>query len=492
MNFVKPGKIQFVADEQTQLRKQIDEAIRKDAASFAAVDKVYLMGSVIRSELGFYQAPFVHGRSAKLGSDIDILIEINPKRETDIPTEWKFINPEASSHCAIYHLSGIPLKNGMGDWPSLYSNIEFVQHLIDAYVFFPSRGYHAEKDAFLKKFGAKLVYDRSSDGIYYRDESLKSIAESLEKHYDLGRLSVEKFNVTTENALFKVFTDQQCYILKLFKVAGNYSGQRVAEHTQYEEKLVICLKHRGIATADVIPAKLVADVNIEGFPALLFERIEGAIQQKPEYELQKIAAALAEIHQVQMQSTLPLSEAFTFDDSCMIWLPAFNDYLQNISSYSASLADAFNKLAPVVEQWHSGENRTVLFEHSVLLHNHGDVKPKNVILSNQNEPCFFDFNNAFYGPRMADIIDGAFEFSLAEKYIELADFSRFYDFIKYYAQMSVLTSEEEADISRWIELIGIIKFTKEVRVFLQKPDKKLRMKRALVIADFVLEKSLSV
>ncbi len=486
LGFIKPSKTAFPAAVQQSLREQIDEVMRREAAAFAAVDKIYVMGSVNRKELGRYEAPFVHGKMAKLGSDVDILIEINPEREGDIPPSWHFINAEASNHCAVYHVAEIPLPDGAGDWPTLHPNMDFIQHVIDAYVFFPSRGFHEEKEAFLRKFGAKLFYDRARDGVFYRNEEEERIATRLKQIHAFPQVAVEKMKVSTENAIFKVFVDNTPYILKLFKVAGNYNQSRVAEHTDYEERLIAQLKQRGIATAGIIHAPSGIDATIEGFPALLFERIPGQVQQRPEYPLDKICAALAAIHRVQLEQPLALDTPFHYEDTCMIWLPTFHAYLQDVSSYNADIAQAFARLAPLADNCHPGENRGYLYARSPALHNHGDVTPKNVIVVEGGETCFFDFNNAFYGVRIFDVIDGAFEFSLAEKYIDLADFSRFDAFISHYSAHNPLLPEEQEDLNRWIELIGIIKFTKEIRVLLQRPKENLRRRRALAIAEFVL------
>lgn len=100
----------------------------------------------------------------------------------------------------------------------------------------------------------------------------------------------------------------------------------------------------------------------------------------------------------------------------------------------------------------------------------------------------FDFNNAFYGPRLVDLIDGAFEFSLAEKYIHLADFARFDALIGHYTAHAPLTADETATLAQWIEWIGVIKFTKEVRVLLQRNGSDdLRRRRALAIAGHLLK-----
>ncbi|MGZ8183773.1 MAG: phosphotransferase enzyme family protein [Methylobacter sp.] len=485
LNFVKPAKEVLPATEQAVLKRKIDEILMREIAAFTAVDRIYVMGSAVREDMGRYRAPFVHGKLAKLGSDIDILVEIGADREDDIPAHWNCYLSSASNHCAVYHIAQIPLTGGFDEWQRLFPNIPFTHHLVDAYVYFPSRGYREETDAFLSKFKAQLFYDRARDSVvYYGDEEAR-IAKRVAEIYGFPTVAVEKMKVSTENAIFKVFADNQKLVLKLFKVSGNYSGSRVAEHTVYEEKLVAALKERAIPTAGIIHAPLRVDTTIEGYSALLFDRVPGKVEQRPEYPLDKICAAFAKIHRVQMEKPLELAASFHFDEACMIWLPAFDGYL-NITQQLPEIAKALADLAPLAARWHPGENREVLFSRSVSVHCHGDVTPKNVIVGESGEPCFFDFNNAFFGPRMVDIVDGAFEFSLAEKYIHLADFARFDRFIAYYLEQNPLTAEEVQDLPLWISLIGIIKFTKEVRVLLERPQESLRHKRALAIAEFTL------
>lgn len=488
LGFVKPLKHVLPADEQAALASKVKEALLRDVAAFAAVDKIYLMGSALRGDMGRYSSPFVHSKLAKLGSDIDILVEINPEREDDIPADWDFYVAEASNRCAIYHVGQIPLAAGAGEWQRRFPNIPFIHHLLDAYVHFPSRGHEEEKDAFLAKFKAQLFYHRARDGVVYRGEEEQRIAARLGDLHGFRQAAVEKMKVSTENALFKVFADGQDWVLKLFKVSGNYASSRIAEHTAYEEKLVAQLQARGIPTAGILHAPEGRDGRIEGFPALLFERIPGKVQQRPEYPLERIAAALAKIHRVQMERLLALESAFPYDDACMMWLQAFENYQKN-GAHSPEIAKAFAGLAPVAAQCFPGERRAFWFSRSTALHNHGDVTPKNVIAGESGEPRFFDFNNAFYGPRMVDVVDGAFEFSLAEKYIHLADFARFDAFIAHYAEQNPLSREETEDLPHWTGLVGLIKFTKEVRVLQDRPQQNLRRDRALAIADFALARA---
>ncbi|MBI5437362.1 MAG: phosphotransferase [Nitrosomonadales bacterium] len=492
--FVKPTKVPFAAAEQAQLKQQVTETIRNEVAACAAVGRIYLMGSALRGDMGSYLAPFVNGPQVKLGSDVDILVEINPTREADIPSHWNLIKQdEASNHCAIYHIKQIPIAGGIGEWVKLYPNLPLIQHLVDAYVFFPSRGHHEEKDAFLKKFGAELFYDRARDGIISRGGEEERIAKRIAELYAFPQAIVEKMDVTamnvaTENALYNVFVGEHDYVLKLFKVSGNYKRERVAEHTAYEGRLIAQLKERGILTAGIIPVKQAGDAAIGGCPALLFERIHGVAQLKPEYPLDKVCAALAKIHQVQIDRPLDLVKDFSYEDICSIWLPLFQVYL-NDSTHSAEIAEALAKFAPLSKLCNSTKHRNALYASGPSVHNHGDVTPKNIITDQHGETIFFDFNNAYFGPRMADVLDGAFEFSLAEQYIHLADFARFDAFVSQYAACNPLADKEIKMLPQWIELTGLIKFTREVRALLEHPTDELRKKRALAIAKFVLSRT---
>jgi Ser/Thr protein kinase RdoA (MazF antagonist) len=486
--FVKPTKVKFAADDQAILKQQVSDELMYEVASHAAVDRIYLMGSALRGEMGRYLAPFVNGSHVKLGSDVDILVELNSAREADIPPHWKFIKQaETFNRCAIYHVKEIPIAGGVGEWAERYPHLPLIQHLIDAYVFFPSREHHEEKDAFLKKFNAQLFYDRTRDGAVNRPGEEERIAQRLAELHGFQQVVVEKMTVSTENSLYKVSVGKYDYVLKLFKVSGNYKRNRIAEHTVYEGKLVTLLKSYGVPTADVVPAANSEVATIEGFPALLFERLYGSAQLKPDYPLDIVCRALAQLHQVQIDHQFELTKDFSFEDVCDIWLPLFHIYLQD-STHCPEIAEALRKFVPLAEHCESAKHRNALYSSSPFVHNHGDVTPKNVIIDPNGAAVFFDFNNSYYGPRMADVIDGAFEFSLSEQYIHLADFARFDAFISHYANNNPLETKEVQKLLQWIELIGLIKFTREVRTLLERPTEELRKKRALAIAEFVLSR----
>ncbi|MBF0214897.1 MAG: phosphotransferase [Magnetococcales bacterium] len=489
MTFIKPTKIRFTPEAQTVVQRQVTETLLQEVACRGAVNRVYLMGSTLRGEMGHYLAPFVHGPNAKLGSDVDILIEIHPDREADLPAHWHLINPESSSSgCAVYHLTQIPLSQDTTLWKDLYPHIPFMHHLVDAYLYFPSRGNREAKEAFLKKFGARLIHDRQKEGIPTPPGGPDPLTQQIRTRYALPDALVEPMQVSTENRLYRVYHGESEAILKLFKVAGNYSSSRIAEHTAYEETLIQALVARGVETARILPPQPESPTTLDGHPALLFERIPGVPQSRPEYPLEPIAAALARLHQVQIDAPIPLTPAFTFEESCRIWLPYFATY-QNHASLPETLRDPFAQLAPKIQPFLEESHRQKLHRGCHLVHNHGDVTPKNVIITPNGTTCFFDFNNCYYGPRLLDLLDGGFEFSLADKYIHQADFARFDALLSHYVACSPLNNAEIRTLPQWIQLLGTIKFIKEVRVLVERPNEALRRQRALAIAGFLNARS---
>ena len=176
---------------------------------------------------------------------------------------------------------------------------------------------------------------------------------------------------------------------------------------------------------------------------------------------------------------------FDFRHTADMWLNYYNDRcrktnLPEIAPYIPAINAIYAKLKGD-EIFHK------LLTLSESLHSHGDVAPKNFITTDDQEKVLFDFNNAFYGPKIADVLDGAFEVALSEKYMDLIDFSRFHDFIAAYRQHGQLAEFEVENMNHWINFIGIIKFAKEVRAIKGKSSRKLRVARARGIAEFLQE-----
>lgn len=298
---------------------------------------------------------------------------------------------------------------------------------------------------------------------------VEDIARQLAERYGFAVPVIEAMPVSSENALYHVVTGSRSWVLKLLKASGSFPRSRVAEHTDYEAQLVQALVALGIDTAAIHP---MVDgglaTTIAGHPAILFEQLVGALVQRDDCPLENIVAALARMHVVQLERPLAVDTGFHFDDAVMVWLPLFHSYRFDLS-IETEITSVLNRFAPLVEALNVGEQREILFYRTPSVHCHGDVSPRNVIMDSAGKVWLFDFNHAFYGPRLADVVDGAFQF-------HLADFAPFDAFLNKYLQVLPLSGEELADMPDWIALVGIMRLAKAVSV-LQDPDKHSQHER---------------
>ena len=134
--FIKPVKTPFTETYRESLFEKFITHVSKFIAPHKCVSKIYLAGSVMQGNSGQYQVPFVHFEWCKLASDFDILIEIDPDHEDDIPEEWDFKFPWPKHSAQYYHLGDI--GNGMdSQYAKQYPGIVFYEHMVESYPFFP-------------------------------------------------------------------------------------------------------------------------------------------------------------------------------------------------------------------------------------------------------------------------------------------------------------------------------------------------------------------
>lgn len=296
-------------------------------------------------------------------------------------------------------------------------------------------------------------------GALQHEEEGQTIVQQLIEFYGFSAPVIELMQVSTENALYRIIAGNETWILKLFKASGSHLASRVVEHTRYEAQLVRALLDNGIATASIRPmvnGELVS--TIEGHPALLFSELTGTVVHRTDCPLERVVSALAQIHTTQLERPLGVDTEFHFDDACMIWLPAFHSYRFD-TSIDTELTSVLNRFAPLVEELNAGERREILFARSPSMHCHGDLSPGNMILETNGMVRIFDFNHTYYGPRLADVIDGAFQF-------HLSDYADFDAFLNSYMQAASLSDDELADLPDWIALVGILWLAKEVKVLM--------------------------
>lgn len=539
--FVKPGKQIYQEAKQQQTIHNILDLIVNEIVAIKGVERIYIMGSMLRQELGIYSVPFVHGMQAKLGSDIDILIELESSA-IEIPAEWKLKNLSNTNSCYIYHLSEVALEDKYA-FKERFSNIEFLQHLIDAYVYIPGKSDEQKKNDFLQQFNAKCCYSihsndavdiplmgvvdadlddpwQSEDGMdseqdnepshkqtreeikqdpaneekteheIEQDPKLTEIADFLATQYQFSDHRVHYLKAASENGLYHVHHKQKDYVLKIFKVSGNYSSSRLLEHCQYEAKFITSLIKQGVYTPSIVAdAEHQLVSQIKGVPCMLYTLQQGKVYKRPEpdFPIEEATYLLARLHTVQTELPILESSGFSFDDVFNLWFPVFQRFRQ-LTQKDAELQHCFNQLEAVYLRLPNYYER--IMENTTIprINNHGDINPRNFVIEN-HQASIVDFQNAFFGPRLFDIVDGAFEFSFGGKPPAQDDFSRFESFLSQYQIHSPLSYEEINLLDDVIKCYGIIKFIKEVRMIKGSDNPhNLRRIRALNLAEFLIDR----
>ncbi len=483
MYFIKPTKV-VVDDERQKIVKDVMyNRIIAEVADVEAVSKVYLMGSVLRSQIGMYTAPFIHSEWAKLGSDADILMEIDETKDVKIPETWTYVNVSPSRKCDIYHIGQVEAVDTFGH-RKRYPNIEFFQHLLDAYVYVPSRGDKKLKDEFLATFKAQLIYDRDAGGGY------PGIQKTLSDLYAADVSGIKRLDVATENELYDVKVNNIACVLKVYKVSGNYPSKKLLEHTKYEAKVIDEVQKRGVSTAPILSAgNHDRVIEVDGSPAILFEKLPGIEGKEPNYPLDQAPRLLAQYHGAQKSKPIDLETDFSFTQVFDMWRKEFHRFAKEYSG-DKEISECFTNLENTYDQLEEIYSNLLNNTGLLQLHCHGDMTPRNIMM-NDGEAILFDFQNAYFGPRIFDVVDGGIEFSWGSKNPDYTDFSRYETFVGSYIAETNLPASEEKALEDGLKILGIIKFVKEVRMIKKSTNKNnLRRRRALDLAGFMQSKLL--
>ncbi len=455
LDFVKPSKSLFEPDEQSRIYSEVVRRIRDESSRNPAVARVYLMGSATRGQLGAYRAPFIHGRSAKLGSDIDILVELDDI-ETPLPATWKPIAYSERAGCDIYHLGEIPARDLYG-FRARFPDVNFHDHLLDAYVYRPGRGDPTRKNAFLKRFMAESIYERD-------DQISATVRDAVRRGYGEGCTIARKLAVSSENSLYEVSMEDGAAVLKICRVAGNHASSRRREHAAYECRLMRELAAVGADAPLLVPTKDGEDfVIVDGDPAFLIRPFDKAAADAPPVGLCEAARGLADIHDPQLGRLVEIDPKFSFDDVMATWSDAFWRFEKRFAD-DAELAAGFARLRSR-HLSSSRKHRELLRRPGVkAVHVHGDVQPRNVMRSGDTI-MWFDYQNAYWGPRIYDVAEGALEFALAPASGSgNTEEERFVEFVRCYDNRSALSADERVGLPDAIAIVGTVKFVKEVRM----------------------------
>lgn len=454
LSFVKPDKIPYTDIENRKLEGVFHEHVKKQLAKYPCVSKVYLLNASSKKRSGQYEVPFVHFDWAKLGSDFDLLIEIDERYP--IPQEWdlKFFWKACSSD--YYHLGDVdyPIAS---PYIERFPNIDFHHHLVEAYLFFGSKGDRAVKNEYLKKFQAALLYQKNGEKPKVETDEL--LREFLVLRYGIEPLGIEKLDVPSFNEVFRIRAAGGEYAAKIMKredftpAVKGHSG----EHLEYEAEILEALSDKGVPI--VVPLRGKDGKCLQEFdnrycmllPYLVSDTGRGLSAE----DIRAASRTLASVHAALSEIEVG-TDRYRFNEAVAYWINQYSSLYEKFSDNDERAA-LFKSLLPEIEE---AGKRVLRAEELPWLHSHGDICPRNFFHIG-GKAILFDFQVVHYGPRIEDIAEGALEFSWRGTAL---DETLINDFIATYEAQNPLTAPERKLLPVMLFLQATFKLARSFRV----------------------------
>lgn len=412
----KPNRILFSEDESKSIKDIFMKHMLENVAAHPCVNRIYVLGSSTRNNLGKYEVPLVHFDWAKLASDFDVLVEIDEQHA--VPDDWQRMFFTDYSGCYYYHLGDLPHQIE-SSYIKQYPNVKYFNHLIEAYLFFPSNCDMEVKDRYLSTIKAELIYEKAppssekdaSKKKLVDDEWIVPATELMRDGYGIDASSVSKIDFPSHNYIYKVEAERTSYVVKIFS-GLNFTplkpgGQ--AEHFDYEDEILRRLEKYGMPVVPVIRdlnGRSIHDIGSR--KAMVFRYIDGSQFNNSLAQIARSAETLAKVHRCLPEDALSTTD-FDYKAFVASWVgrlpvlrekPRFDECIHD--------ADGFVKVVKQVESW---LEQAPDWQNLVWVHGHGDVNPRNFLF--QGDDVFmFDFQAARFMPRLADIADGMIEFGI--------------------------------------------------------------------------------
>lgn len=397
---VKPDKKIFSPEKQDQIEDAFFDFVMQKLAPHDCVRKIYILGSSTNRRSGCYKVPFVHFDWAKINSDFDIYIELDPDYENVLPEEWekKFYWDRAG--CDYYHFGDI--GDGMAsDFARQYPGIRFYDHLVEGYLFHPLTGNKTKKDKWFSEINARCIFSRDK------------IAEWVSQNYEITVRDTERFNVASFNKVYHVFSQPEEYVLKVYD--SKYLTQKNQKKIVYEIGLLDSLKDSGLEVA--LPLKNKAGKYIsqkDKEQAVLFTFVPGKYVAKPTLEENMLAGTLlARFHNEAKRYKTKYMNLYSNKQLLFYWLEAWQEYHDQggIVGTDISLDIPYYTI------------RLRDFQ-AFPTHCHGDLSVINYLF-HDGQCWLIDFQSVGYGPALIDLANGMVEFSAQKREFHVENMEAF-------------------------------------------------------------------
>lgn len=455
LSFAKPGKpekIPYADDERQRLQAVFDEHLKKHLAAYPCVSNIHLLNAESKKRQGCYEVPFVHFNWAKLGSDFDLLIEID--EDYDVPPEWKFQFFWKVCGSDYYHLGDVdfPIRS---PYIEQFPNIDFHHHMVEAYLFFPSKGDADIKNAYLKKFKAKELYKKEPS----QKKPAAQLRASIKKNYGIPAQSIEALKTPSFNEIFRVKTKDGDYAAKIMKnvdfipAVKGHSGK----HIEYESKVLQALSGKNLPVVTPIIGKDGKTVQAHNeCYCMLFPFLESDVAPTTqEGKIKATAKTLALLHK-NLSGIDAATDLYRFNEVSDYWIEQYTSLYNKYDGDTERHAQ-FESLIPGIKQ---AKERILAATDLMWLHAHGDICPQNFFYVGE-QAILFDFQVAHYGPRIMDLAEGALEFAWHGAVIDRALTDTF---VTSYQEENSLTDADRDLLPTMMFLMAAFKLARSFRV----------------------------
>ncbi|MBF0355658.1 MAG: phosphotransferase [Alphaproteobacteria bacterium] len=455
IGFVKPNKIIYNEEQLKGLDEAFRYYVKEHVSRHPAVRKVYLLNPMqwkkSGSQTGRYEVPFLHIAWAKLGSDFDILIEVDERYP--VPESWDLKFFWKVCGCDYYHLGEVdfPIDN---PYAKDYPNIPFGQHLVEAYLFFGSRMDAAVKDKYLSGFPSREV-------LYEKQDVLGQLPAFVAERYGIALESIDPLKGVSFNEVFRAKGKEGEYIVKVMKGAEftpPVEGHR-GTHLRYETYLLQRLadaKAPAIVPRPGTDGKLTQPMGENNVMLLDFITAD-KVGEWTNVHLMSAASTVAQVNKA-LPKDAATTDSYRFKESLEFWL---HDYAALLPKFTedVTLRQQFESLIPKIEV-----TRQRLENASDIpwIHCHGDVTPRNIMFV-KGEALLYDFQAARFSPRLEDVAEGGLEFAFIDKEARI-DAAKSKTFIDAYEQEYPLSEAERALLPSMMFLHAAIKLGRLLRM----------------------------
>ena len=383
--FIKPAKHYFPAEKAAAVQDRFFRFINETVACHDFVRKIVVLGSSATKQLGRYSVPFIHFDWAKINSDFDIYVELDPDYQGPLPDTWlkKFYWQRAGSD--YYHFGDV--GDGMtSEFAAAYPGIRFYEYLVEGYLFDYRHGDKTKRNAWLEEVKGTCIFRNDKT------------AQWLSRNYPIQATETEPFSVASFNKVYMVQSPDGPYVLKRY--GSTYMSAKDRERVSYEIGLLDFLKDRDVHIALPLKNNTGAYLSeLNGEQAVLFTCAPGRSVAEPnEAQIGAAGRLLARFHLAAQPYRNKRAKKFRATDPLLYWLDAWQNYhVDGITGTDIDLDI-------------TGYRKRIQRLNTVAGHCHGDLSVVNYLFD--DDDCWLiDFQSVCYGPFVVDLANAMIEFS---------------------------------------------------------------------------------